>query len=150
MDDADRRILRAVQANPNITMRELGDVTGLSHTPCWRRLKRLREQGVVEEKRYIVDAQAAGYEIVVFCFVRMKEHTRSRLREFEDAVQKVPEIIQCYSLTGDHDYVVKVLAKSVQHYERTMKEALVELPNVSFINTSFALNKVKDTSEIPV
>lgn len=150
MDDADRRILTTLQRHPEYTMRELGEHTGLSHTPCWRRLTRLRENGIVDEKRYIVDPRAVGFEIVVFCFVRMKEHTRDRLTEFENAVQRVPEIVQCYSATGEHDYILKVLARSVSDYETTMKDALVELPHVSFINTSFALNEVKNTTAVPI
>ena len=150
MDDADRRILRALQANPDLTMRELGEITGLSHTPCWRRLKKLRDEGVVQEKRYVIDAQAAGYEIVTFCFVRMKQHGRDKLAEFEAAVKKVPEVVQCHIIAGEYDYLLKVLAKSVRHYEETMKHAIVDLPNVALVNTCLALNEVKNTTDIPI
>ncbi|MBE9640706.1 Lrp/AsnC family transcriptional regulator [Salipiger mangrovisoli] len=150
LDEADRRILRCIQSNPDITMRELGDATGLSHSPSWRRLQRLKEGGVVGDKAYHIDPEKVGYEIRVLCFVRIAAHNRDRLQAFEDAVQRVPEILQCYSLSGDHDYVLHVVAKSVRNYEETVKNAIVELPNVQSISTSFTLKSVKDTRVIPV
>lgn len=150
MDDANRRILRVIQKKPELTMRELAEETGLSHTPCWRRLNRLREEGIIAERKYILDPRAVGYEFVAFCFVRMKEHARQTLVEFEKAVQKIPEILECYSATGDFDYILKVVARDVPHYEHIVKTALVELPRVSFINTSLTLGEVKKTTEIPI
>ena len=150
MDEADKRILRAIQKNPDMTMRELGEVTGLSHTPCWRRLKKLREEGIVAEKRYVLSPAKLGFEIVAFCFVRMKAHTRETLDEFERAAYSVPEVVECYSATGDHDYILKVLASSVMDYEKTIKHKLLQLPHVSFISTSLTLNEVKNTPDVPV
>lgn len=150
IDEADRRILRCIQENPDITMRELGEATGLSHSPCWRRLQRLKEAGVVGEKRYTIDAEAVGFEIRVLCFVRITEHKRARLQAFEAAVQNVPEILQCHSLSGDHDYILHVIARSVRHYEETVKNALVELPNVQSISTSFTLKTIKDGMIVPI
>eukprot|EP00581_Thalassiosira_minuscula_P023358 CAMPEP_0184405978 /NCGR_PEP_ID=MMETSP0738-20130409/1199_1 /TAXON_ID=385413 /ORGANISM="Thalassiosira miniscula, Strain CCMP1093" /LENGTH=131 /DNA_ID=CAMNT_0026762699 /DNA_START=89 /DNA_END=484 /DNA_ORIENTATION=- len=131
-------------------MRELGDQTGLTHTPCWRRLNRLKETGVIEAKRYVLNPSLAGFPIVVFCFVRMKEHRRELLNEFEDAVAKIPEVLQCYSATGTHDYILRVLARSLADYEQTIKHYLVELPYVSLISTSVTLKEVKNTNDIPV
>lgn len=150
MDDADRRILRAIQHNPDLTMRELGEVTGLSHTPCWRRLQRMREEGIIRSKAYLLDERAVGYEIVVFCFIRMKEHRRAKLLEFEAAAARIPEVMQCYSLTGDYDYVLRVLARNMQDYEQNMKESIVELPNVASINTSVTMKEIKNTTIVPV
>ncbi|WP_299815057.1 Lrp/AsnC family transcriptional regulator [uncultured Jannaschia sp.] len=150
LDAADRRILRIIQDEPDITMRDLGERTGLSHSPCWRRLGRLREAGVVSDRRYIVDAETVGFDILVLCFVKNAEHKRERLRAFEEAVQNVPEIMQCYSLSGDHDYVLQVIAKSVRDYEGTVKNAIVELPNVQSISTSFTLKRVKHSLIVPV
>lgn len=150
IDDSDRKILRCIQKNPDITMRELGEATGLSHSPCWRRLQRLKDAGIVGDKRFQIYPEAVGYEIRVLCFVRIAAHKRDRLQAFETAVQAVPEILQCYSLSGDHDYVLHVIAKSVRDYEETVKNALVELPNVQSINTSFTMKTVKDSRNVPV
>lgn len=150
LDDSDRRILRALQAQPELTMRELAEATSLSHSPCWRRLQRLQAEGAVTPRRFVVDPEAVGYEILVFCFVKISHHQRDRLRAFEDAVAEVPEVMQCYSLSGEYDYVLQVIATSVKDYESTVKNALVELPNVQSINTSFTLKRVKHSLNVPV
>ena len=150
IDETDRRILRVIQEKPGLTMRELGEETGLSHTPCWRRLQRLQDIGIVSEKRYIIDPEAVGFDIVVFCFVRITEHRRERLQEFEKAVAGVPEILQCYSLSGEYDYVLQVVSRSVRDYEATVKNALTELPNVRSISTSFTLKRVKASTVVPI
>lgn len=150
IDETDRKILRCIQDNPDITMRELGLATGLSHSPCWRRLQRLQQAGIVGDKAYMIDPKTVGYEIRVLCFVRIAEHRRASLQTFEAAVERVPEILQCYSLSGDHDYVLHVIAKSVRDYEETVKTAIVELPNVQSISTCFTLKTVKDSRAIPI
>lgn len=150
LDEPDRRILRALQDEPELTLRELGEVTGLSHSPCWRRLKRLQDEGAISPKRFVVDPEAVGFEILVLCFVKISHHQRDRLRAFEEAVVKVPEVMQCHSLTGEYDYMLQVVATSVRDYEATVKNALVELPNVQSINTSFTLKRVKHTLNVPV
>ncbi len=150
LDDSDRRILRAIQARPEITMRELGEVTGLSHSPCWRRLQRLQEEGAVSPRRFVIDPEAVGFEILVLCFVKITHHQRDRLRAFEEAVESVPEILQCHSLSGEYDYVLQVIATSVRHYEAVVKNAIVELPNVQSVNTSFTLKRVKHSLNVPV
>ncbi len=150
LDDSDRRILRAIQAQPEITMRELGEATGLSHAPCWRRLQRLQEAGAVSPRRFVIDPEAVGYEIVVLCFVKISHHQREMLSAFEAAVAKVPEVMQCYSLSGEHDYVLQVVATSVKHYEATVKNAILELPHVQWVNTSFTLKRVKHSLVVPI
>ena len=150
LDESDRRILRVIQDRPEITMRELGEATGMSHSPCWRRLQRLQDEGAVSARRYVINPEAVGYEILVFCFVKISHHQRERLKAFEDAVANVPEILQCHSLSGEHDYVLQVIAPSVRDYEATVKNALVELPNVQSIYTSFTLKRVKQSLNVPI
>jgi Lrp/AsnC family transcriptional regulator len=150
LDDADRRILRAIQTNPDLTMRELGEATGLSHTPCWRRLQKMKDDAVIGEKQYVLRPEALGFEVNVFCHVRMKEHSRDKLLDFEAAVRRVPQVMQCYSITGDHDYILRVLARSIRDYEETIKSTLVSLPHVAAISTSVTLKEVKNTMVVPV
>lgn len=150
IDESDRRILRALQERPELTLRELAEVTGLSHSPCWRRLQRLQDSGAISARRFVVDPEAVGFEILVFCFVKISHHQHDRLRAFEEAVARVPEVMQCYSLSGEYDYVLQVIAASVRDYEATVKNAIVELPNVQSINTSFTLRRVKNSLNVPV
>lgn len=150
MDKADRKILRTLQEQPHLTMRELGDKTGISHTPCWRRLSRMKDEGIVSEKRYVVDPASVGFDLTILCFVRLKEHDRSEMRAFETAILDVPEVLSCYTITGEHDYMLRVIARGVEGYETTVKDALMQLPNVGFIQTCLALSEIKNTSMIPI
>ena len=150
LDESDLKILRAVQDWPGLTMRDLAARVGLSHTPCWRRLQRMEEAGVVSAPLRLVDPEGAGFDITAFCFVALKEHRREILREFEAAVARERRILQCHSLSGEHDYMLHVVARSVRDYERTVKDALTALPNVRTINTSFALRRVKAVATVPL
>ncbi|MGR3593787.1 Lrp/AsnC family transcriptional regulator [Limimaricola soesokkakensis] len=150
LDETDRRLLRLLQAEPDLTLREVGERLGLSHTPCWRRLTRMREAGVIEERRHIIDPVAAGFDITVFCAVRMNGHSRAHLEEFEAAVVRIAEVVQCYTVSGDHDYLLRVLARSIRHYESTVKNALVQLPHVLSISTSVTLREIKNTTDVPL
>lgn len=150
MDKTDLKIIRVLQERPEITLRDLAHAAGLSHSPCWRRIQNLQKAGILSERRFLVDAQAAGYEILVFCLIRMAHHKREYLSAFEDAVAAVPEILQCYSLSGEHDYILQVIARNVKDYETTVKNALVQLPHVQTISTSFTLKRVKETANVPV
>ena len=139
-----------MQKNPDLTMRELGDEAGLSHTPCWRRIQALRERGVIKQKRYILDPEALGYHLCLFCFIRMREHSRDALNAFEEAVSRVPQVMQTYSVTGDYDYLLRLIAQSVLDYEQTIKNHLVSLPHVASVSTTLTLKEVKNTTDIPV
>lgn len=101
-------------------------------------------------KRFAVDPEAIGFEILVFCFVKISYHQRDRLKAVEDAVAKVPEVMQCYALGGEYDYVLQVIATGVREYEATVKNACVALPNVQSINTSFILKWVKNSLNVPL
>lgn len=150
LDDFDRRILRIVQQQPEISLRDLGEATGLSHSPCWRRLQRLQAEGVISPRRHVIDPEAVGFDILVLCFVKLSRHHRDSLDAFEAAVVHLPEVLQCHSLSGEYDYVLQVIARGVKDYEATIKNAIVELPNVQSINTSFTLKRVKNSLNIPL
>jgi Lrp/AsnC family transcriptional regulator len=118
--------------------------------PARRWAGRRSSTAAISAKRFVVDPEAVGFEFLVFCFVKISHHQRERLRAFEEAVARVPEVMQCYSLSGEYDYVLQVIAASVRDYESTVKNAIVELPNVQSINTSFTLKRVKNTLNVPV
>ncbi len=150
LDEADLRILRVLQKEPTLTVAELGERVGLSHTPCWRRVKQMEESGVIQGRAVVLDPEALGFEVSVFCLVRLKQHDEETLNAFEDAARLLPEILQCYSLAGEHDYVLRVLVRSVRDYEQVVKVSLLHLPHVSHVQSNFALREVKNTSALPI
>ena len=150
MDDIDLRILRSLQDTPDTSMGELGERVGLSHTPCWRRIKRMEADGVIQERAVIINRAALGLDVVVFAFIRLARHDEGTLNEFERAVQDCPEIVDCYSLAGEHDYSLKVITSSVKAYERLVKDVILHLPGIGSIASSFALGEVKHCTKLPI
>lgn len=131
-------------------MAELGEKVGLSHTPCWRRIKRLENEGVIKGRVTLLDAAKLNLGVSVHAYLTIKSHDEQSLTAFESAVQEVDEIVECYSTTGDKDYLLRIAVNSVDHYERLLKRTLVHLPNVASVNSTFALKQVKYTTQLPI
>ena len=150
MDNIDRRILSELQDNADLPMQELGDRVGLSHTPCWRRVKRLEERGIVKRRVALLDAEQLDLAVNVFVNVSLRRHQENALNRFETAVQDVPEVVECYSVSGETDFLLRVVVADVTAYERLVKATLVHLPEVGNLTSTFALRQVKYTTALPL
>ena len=131
-------------------MAELAEEVGLSQTPCWRRLKQLEADGFIARRAVLLDARKLGFAVDVFAQVRIGNHDEASLDAFEDKVREHPEIVECFSMSGDSDYIMRILSRSIEDYERFLKKVLLHLPGVRSVNSSFALKPVKITTDIPV
>lgn len=150
LDEFDRKILRVLQSDPAVTMSGLAEAVGLSQTPCWRRVKQMEASGVIAGRAVLLDAGKLGYGVVLFASVRIGGHDEDTLNRFEEQVATHPEIVDCYSMSGDSDYLLRILVDSIQGYERFLKETLLHLPGVVSLNSNFALKRVKSTTCVPV
>lgn len=150
LDDFDRRILKEMQNNPDLPVTELASRIGLSHTPCWRRIRRMEEAGVIAGRAVLVNPVAVGYEINVFASIKIKFHDEETLEAFEAAVTECPQIVECFSMSGDSDYILRIVTTSVSDYESLMKRVILHFPGVGSINSSFALKCIKLTTQLPV
>ena len=150
MDTIDRRILSELQDDADLSMQELGDRIGLSHTPCWRRVKRLEERGIVKRRVALLDAEQLDLAVNVFVNVSLRRHQENALNRFETAVQDVPEVVECYSVSGETDFLLRVVVADVTAYERLVKATLVHLPEVGNLTSTFALRQVKYTTALPL
>nr|WP_317932776.1 Lrp/AsnC family transcriptional regulator [Halioxenophilus sp. WMMB6] len=150
IDDYDRKILRALQENADYSMAELGEKVGLSHTPCWRRIKRLEADGVIRGRVTLLEAQKLDLGVSVHAYITNKSHEEESLAAFERAVMDLDEVVECYSTSGEKDYLLRIIVNSVDHYEKLLKHKLVNLPNVASVNSIFALKQVKFTTELPI
>lgn len=150
LDGIDLRILRELQLNAEQSIHELADNVGLSHTPCWRRYKRLREIGVIMKKVVVVDAEKIGKGLNVLCMVALGSHDEAALAAFERAASECPEIMECYAMGGSWDYLLRVAVASVAEYEQFMKRTLLHLPGVDMVDTNFALKTVKLSVALPI
>ena len=150
MDETDRKILRTLQNEPDLPIQALAERVGLSHTPCWRRLRKLEEEGFIAGRALLLDQDRLGLPITVFAHVKLKQHDERTLEALEHAVLQSHEIVECFSVTGGNDYVCRVVIESVSHYEVFLKKTLLHLPGVGEVNSQFALKRVKLTTKLPL
>ena len=150
MDNIDRRILAELQRQGDVPIQELGERVGLSHTPCWRRVKRLEERGVIKRRVALLDAEQLDLAVNVFVNVNLRRHQENALNRFEAAVQEIPEIVECYTVSGETDFLLRVVVADVTAYEQLLKATLVHLPEVGNLTSTFALRQVKYTTALPL
>ncbi len=150
LDDIDMKILRILQFEPDINIADIGEQVGLSHTPCWRRIKKMEESGIIAGKFCLIDAEKIGLDVSIFVFVRLAIHSAQVLTEFEEATINIPQIMQCYTMSGEFDYLLRVVVPSVRDYEKAVKGTLLKLPHVGMMNSHFALNEIKNTHCLPI
>jgi len=143
MDAIDRRILRALARRARLTNAELAEEVGLSPSPCWTRVKRLEQSGVIRGYHALLDQTALGLPETVFVEVMMERHDDAHLRRFEEAVSTMPEVLECWLVTGEYDYVLKAAVGGTADYERLLREKVYRLPGVRHTHTAFTLRCLK-------
>ena len=150
LDAIDRRILDRLQKDGRLSNAELAEQVGLSASPCWRRVKALEEAGVIKGYAAQVDARAVGLSVNVFMSVSLSTQVEKALQAFERAAAARPEVMECYLMTGDADYLMRVVARSTLDYERFLKEAVFSNAAVQQIKSHFALREIKSIVAVPV
>ncbi|GAA0365060.1 Lrp/AsnC family transcriptional regulator [Bowmanella denitrificans] len=150
LDKFDREILRVLQKDATVSMAELSQKVGLSHTPCWRRVKRLESDGIIKRKVTLLDGKKLNLGVSVFIYVTLKNHDEESLNGFEAAVQHIAEVVECHTTSGEKDYLLKVVVESIEEYEQLLKSKLTHLPCVDHLSSTFALKQVKNTTELPI
>ena len=150
IDQTDRRILGLLQTNPGIKATEIGERIGLSQSACWRRIQRLRDEGVIKDQPAILDREKVGLSTMVFAHVKLTSHGRSNLTNFAEAVRQYPEVLDCYVVLGNVDFLLRIVAEDIKDYERFMYEKLSQLPGVQEVNSSIALSEIKHTTVLPI
>ena len=149
IDATDRKIIRALQENGRMSNLDLSTNVNLSPSPCLRRLRNLERDGVI--KGYSVDVDSAAYGLPVTAFVRvsLEKHTEDTVQQFEARVRAIPEVLECFVMTGLSDYLLRVVVTDLQDYERFVRERLHPMGGISSIDTSFVYGQVKKTHVFP-
>tara|TARA_R110000868_G_scaffold37456_1_gene132485 strand:- start:665 stop:1192 length:528 start_codon:yes stop_codon:yes gene_type:complete len=150
LDKFDREILRVLQKDATISMADLSQKVGLSHTPCWRRVKRLEAEKIILQKVTLLDNKKLNLGVSVFIYVTLKNHDGESLNDFEKAVQNIDAIVECHTTSGEKDYLLKVIVESIEEYEHLLKSKLTHLPLVDHLSSTFALKQVKNTTALPI
>lgn len=150
MDDTDIKILKILQEQPDISMVALAQLVGLSHTPCWRRVKKLESNGAIRERAIVLDPKIMGLDISVFAHIKLKAHDEDTLEALERVACGLPEIVDCFSMSGESDYIFRIVVKSIDEYEHFLKKVLLHLPGIASVNSHFALKCLKRTTKLPI
>ena len=150
MDSKDRSILRLLQGDGRLTNTELAERVGLSESACLRRVRLLEAEGLIQGYTAMVDQKAAGYSLSVFLTITLNSQSQAALSAFEEAARRVPEIMDCYLMTGEADYLIRVVARDVDAFETLHAGALTRLPGVSRITSSIALRTAVHRVALPL
>ena len=150
LDPTDRRILEWLQQQPGINASELGEKIGLSQSAVWRRIQHLRDEGVIREQPVKIDREKVGLNTMVFAHVKLTSHGRSNLAEFSDAVQEFPEVLDCYVVLGNVDFLLRIVTEDIKAYEQFFFEKLSQLPGIQEVNSSIVLSDIKHTTVLPI
>lgn len=150
LDAIDRRILQLLQENARLANTELAEQVGLSPSPCLRRVRAMEESGVIRKYATLVNPAALGLPVSVFVNVTLEKQIEDRLSQFEAAVLKRPEVMECYLMTGDADYMLRVVCADLAAYERFLMDHLTRVTGVASIRSSFALKQVKYSTALPL
>lgn len=149
MDAVDREILRLLQADASLTIKDIARRVHLSSAPCWKRIQRLEQSGVIRARVALLDAKKVNADITVFVAIKTDKHSAEWIDKFARAVSEMPEAQEIYRMSGEVDYLIKVVVGSIDAYDRFYKDLInrVELSNVT---SSFAMERIKYTTALPV
>ena len=150
LDATDRRILEQLQADGRLSNQELAERVALSPSPCLRRVRALERAGVIRRYAAVLDPQQVGLGLLAYVTVKLEKRGKMPVDQFTRAVESWPEVIACYSMTGDMDYLMRVQVENLEHYSRFVMDKLLKQPGVIDIRTNFVLERVKETTVLPL
>ena len=146
----DIKILTLLQHDAKLTTQEIADQINMSQSPCWRRINRLYEDGIISRQASILNREKLAMDVVVFATVNLSTQGRNNLEEFEQNVQLFPEVIECYTMAGIWDYMLKIVTKDIRHYEIFIRERLMSLAHIGEVHSHIAVTEIKNTTELPL
>jgi Lrp/AsnC family transcriptional regulator, leucine-responsive regulatory protein len=150
LDDADCRILKVVQEDSRVTLQVIADRVGLSASPCLRRIRNMEAAGIITAYSATVDQKAVGLPVSVFVSIKLERQRAEELDRFGDAIAHWPEVMECYLMTGQFDYLLRVVCADLAEYEAFLREKLTQVEGVRSIESSFALGQVKYSRVLPI
>lgn len=150
LDAIDQKILAALQGNARLTNVELAEQAGLSPSPCLRRVRTLEDDGIIKGYAALVDQESVGLPVSVFVMVSLEKQIEHALELFEERIRALPEVMECYLMTGDSDYLLRVVTSDLQAYEKFLMQQLTKFPGVNSIKSSFALKQVVYRTALPI
>lgn len=150
LDPIDRQLLAMLQANGNVSLNELAEAVNLTTTPCWKRLKKLEESGIIKKRVALLDADKLGLSFIAFVMIKTNDHSHEWYRRFVQVVEEFPEVMEFYRMAGEYDYMMKVLAKDMKNFDEFYKKLVNSIDGINNVTSTFAMESLKYTTELPV
>lgn len=150
LDGTDIKILGELQRNGRLTNKELAAAVNLSATPTFERVKRLEREGYIKKYVALLDADKLNCGFVAFCYLKMQQHSYQNAMRIIEAVKEIPEVAECYNISGDYDFLLKIYTKDMKSYQKFLLRILGEIDCIGSLNSSFVLGEVKNDNVIPL
>ena len=149
VDQVDQHIVRLLQEDGSLSARELGDLVGLTPTPCWRRVRALEESGVITRRVALVDPSSVNLDVTALVNIRTNDHSPAWVERFQSALARFPEIVEAFRTSGDTDYLLKVLVPSINAYD-TFYKRMIDAVDLYDVRTIFVMEEMKHTTALPL
>jgi Lrp/AsnC family leucine-responsive transcriptional regulator len=150
LDATDIKILKELQGNAKLTTKELAEKVNLSPTPVFERQRRLEREGYIKRYAAELDAGKLGCNLIVFCNIKLKQHTRENGHQFMEAINAIETITNCYNISGDYDFMMKIYVRDMKHYQDFVLNTLGELDCIGSLHSTFVIGEVKNTGTVPI
>ena len=150
LEKYEKKILAELQKDGRLSNQELAERTGMSPAACWRRVKALQESGVIRNYAAILDPKRVDMGQCVFAHVRLVQHTEQLTEKFVAAIKQRPEVLECYAVTGDFDYILRIVEADVSSYDEFLRSFLFKLPGISQVQSNLALREIKFDTALPI
>ena len=149
MDVTDKRILDLLQTDASLTVKQIAEQISLSVTPCWKRIQKLEEQGYIRARVALLEPSKVNADVTVFVAIKTAHHRREWIERFNKAVAELPEVMEIYRMSGDIDYLLRVVVSSIEAYDQFYKK-LIDRIELSNVTSSFAMEQIKYTTALPI
>jgi Lrp/AsnC family transcriptional regulator len=150
IDRVDTEIIRLLQEDAELSAAAVGERIGLSQSPCWRRIQRLRQEGLIQGQFIKFDRKKLGFDVLVFAQVKLTAHGRSKVPEFAETIRQFPEVQECHLVLGNIDFLLRIVARDIEEYERFFFEKLSHLAEIQEVHSNIVLSEIKYTTQLPI
>lgn len=150
LDKIDRQLLSMLQKDSTLSLNELAEAVNLTTTPCWKRLKKLEESGVIQQRVALLNPERLGLSFIAFVMVKTNDHSHEWYQRFVAIVDEYPEVMEFYRMAGEYDYMMKVLAKDMKHFDQFYKKLVNRVDGLNNVTSTFAMESLKYTTALPL
>jgi Lrp/AsnC family transcriptional regulator len=150
LNPKDVAILRLLQQDAGLTSTAIAERLNLSQSPCWRRINHIEQQGIIIRRVALLDRDKLGMDVVAFATVDLSTRGPEQFERFEQYIAGLPEVVECYTMAGAWDYMLKIVTRDMQHYETLLREQLLTMPLIRDLHSHIAVTEIKNTTELPL